>query len=349
MTGVSRARPIRARFAAPALALTLVLAGGCDSGEPEQPLASTPDAVRLVTDDLDRFWEAYDAAVAAPTRSAQIEAFQMHYLDPGSPGLRDFVERRIGSAARLRDAVFARRAYFDAIRPEVVAVADGAVAADVRASFETLDRLYADAVFADTYFLVGRMSTGGTVGPSGLLIGTELFTASDGVPLDELTPWQRSVVRPSTLLPAIVAHELVHIQQAGGGETLLAQALREGAADFVGEMLAGAMFNGHLHAWADSLEAELWGDFAAEMHGRDVSRWLYNGSTPPPGRPADLGYYVGYKICEHYYEHAADRPRALAEIIALRDPVTLLEASGYAEQFAPRTQPPREAITDGQR
>lgn len=313
-----------------------VVVGGCDGGAVESRLSSDPSDARLVTEDLDRFWTAYDAAVAAPGREAQIDAFQTLYLDPGTPGLQDFVERRIRSATRLRDAVFARRAYFDAIRPEVEAVAEGAVVDEVRASFDALDRLYPDALFADVYFLIGRMSTGGTVGPSGLLIGTEFFASSADTPTHELTPWEQVAIRPSTLLPAIVAHELAHIQQAGPGETLLEQALREGAADFVGEMISGQNFNAHLHAFADTLEAELWAEFEAEMLGTDVSRWLYNGNDAPPGRPADLGYYVGYKICEHYYATAPDPQRALDEIVAMENPLRLLEASGYAEQFALR-------------
>ncbi len=334
MLAKERRRPIRGWSRGIVFFLLGALVVGCDSDASESSFFDDPAATRIISEDIGRFWTAYDEALRASSRAAQVAAFQTEYIDPATPGLNDLIRKRIGSAANLRDAVFARQAYFDAIRPQVLGVADGAWDAEVRASFNALDRLYPDAVFADVYFLVGRMTTGGTVSDRGLLIGTELFALGEGTPLEELTPWEQVVVRPDSLIPAIAVHELVHIQQAGGDGTLLAQALREGAADFIGEMTSGAMFNAHLHAFADTLEAELWADFAEEMNGRDFSRWLYNASNPPPGRPADLGYYVGYKVCEHYYENAANREAALAEIIALRDPAALLEASGYAEQFA---------------
>ena len=39
------------------------------------------------------------------------------------------------------------------------------------------------------------------------------------------------------------------------------------------------------------------------MAGSDVSDWLYGG-TPRGDRPADLGYFVGFRIAQAYYERA---------------------------------------------
>ena len=50
---------------------------------------------------------------------------------------------------------------------------------------------------------------------------------------------------------------------------------------------------------------------------------------PPGERPADLGYFVGYRIVEAYYQRAADRRAAIREILTATDYEALLAASGY--------------------
>jgi uncharacterized protein YjaZ len=59
----------------------------------------------------------------------------------------------------------------------------------------------------------------------------------------------------------------------------------------------------------------------------DLSKWLYNGTLTKPG---DLGYWVGYRIVKSYYEHAADKRRALRDILDMKDPKTFLARSGWS-------------------
>ena len=56
-----------------------------------------------------------------------------------------------------------------------------------------------------------------------------------------------------------------------------------------------------------------------------------HGSTD---RPADLGYYIGYKIAASYYERAPAKSQAVRDILTVRDYPAFLEASGYEEKFA---------------
>jgi uncharacterized protein YjaZ len=63
-----------------------------------------------------------------------------------------------------------------------------------------------------------------------------------------------------------------------------------------------------------------------------VSRWLYQGDQSKD-RPADLGYYMGYKIAEAYYKRAADKKQAVKDILQIKDFHQFLAASGYAEKF----------------
>jgi hypothetical protein len=65
------------------------------------------------------------------------------------------------------------------------------------------------------------------------------------------------------------------------------------------------------------------------MRGRDMQGWLYQGDAATD-RPADLGYFVGARICRAYYDRATDKARALRTIFRLDDPEALLAESRYA-------------------
>src|SRR5688572_19602651 len=49
-----------------------------------------PESARLVTGDIERFWEAWDEAAGLEDPEARAAVFQQRYLDRGSPGLEAF-------------------------------------------------------------------------------------------------------------------------------------------------------------------------------------------------------------------------------------------------------------------
>jgi uncharacterized protein YjaZ len=49
----------------------------------------------------------------------------------------------------------------------------------------------------------------------------------------------------------------------------------------------------------------------------------------PGQKPADLGYWVGYRIVKSYYQHATDKRRALREILEMTDPKAFVANSGW--------------------
>lgn len=311
-----------------ALAILLPLAFGsvCAQGLPSN---RDPDAARLVTDDIPRFWEAFDALPAARDAEADAGIFDSRYLQRGSPGLDGFTRLRIGDAQRLAATVRAHPAYYAAIRANSLRVAE--YEPRIRAALRALAARYPEAVFPDVYFLIGRMNSGGTLTDRELLIGVEMMAIDETTPLDELGPWERSVVGGIERVPCYVAHELMHYQQRYDGErTLLVQAFMEGAADFVAELVAGCHLNHAVHDWALPREAELWREFRTAMHGADHTGWLYGGNASRE-RPADLGYFIGYRIAQTYYAQAEDKDAALARIFVPGDVPALLEASGYGK------------------
>jgi hypothetical protein len=243
-------------------------------------------------------------------------------------------------AMNLDAAVRHRPRFFAAIRANTLAIDTArAVKDSIRAYYRRLAAIYPDAVFPPVYFLIGQLNSGGTTGDAGQLIGTELHGADATTPLGELDDWERRVMGRVDGLPGTVAHELMHIQQAnarggatlveGKGQTLLAQALDEGCANFLAWTVTGSDLTKAADQYGIAHEHDLWVEFQRDMNGTDVSNWLYQGDRSKD-RPADLGYFMGARICEAYYKKATDRRRAVRDIFAMPSAADFLARSGYS-------------------
>ena len=323
--------PLSARLLSLVLC-TLFAASGGQPARSAEPARTGPDAARVITDDLDRFWRAYDAAWAlAPAQRADV--FQRGYLDAGSPGLKEFTRLRIGDGAQLAATIDRHPRYYAALRLRMDAVRS--YEAPIRAGFRRFAELYPDAVFPDVYLLIGRMNSGGTLSDRGLLIGLEMYGRHPDTPDAELGEWHRAVLRDMDGLPHIVVHELVHYQQRyefGDAPTLLQLSINEGVADFLGELASGRHINPHVHAWAEPRARTLWAEFAARRHGTSTKGWLYD-PAPGQGRPADLGYWVGYRIAKAYYDRSPDKAAAVRDMLTIEDFEAFLARSGLGESL----------------
>jgi hypothetical protein len=303
------------------LAAALVAQLGCTSAK----TTKDPEAARLVTEDIPRFWQAFDARA----RLGTAKAMESLYLEPGTPGLRDWTRLRLDDAATLAKTVDSAARYYESARASTLRIVEAEPR--IRAAFRKLAEIYPDAVFPDVYFLIGRLTSGGTTSSSGLLIGAEMYGRTEDPVVGRMGDWLQAVLRPVEDLPGIVAHELVHFEQGSPGRSLLARAVNEGSADFIGEMISGMNINAHVHAWVRAevgRERALWDEFRPEMLGSEDHGWF--ATDDEKKRPKDLGYFIGYKIAQTYYERAADRPAAIRDILRVRDPEEFLERSGYA-------------------
>jgi hypothetical protein len=298
-------------------------------GQSGAKVSGDPNDAKIITSDIQNFWRAYDQAKP----ENQVEVFEREYLNRGSEGLQDFIKLRITSADALVKTINRNPKYYASIRESTQRVE--AMQAKIRACFYALKYLYSDAVFPDVYFVIGRMSSGGTLSKRGLLIGTEMHGRTARTPEDELSEWHKQVLRPIEDVPYIVAHELIHYQQKNVlqlKKNLLYQSLHEGSADFIAELISGGNINPHLHAYGNPREKQLWEEFKQEMDGTDFGKWLYNGVNIKD-RPADLGYYMGYKIVESYYNQMKDKRQAIKDILEIKDFTGFLKASLYEAKF----------------
>lgn len=285
---------------------------------------AAPPAPQFISEDLTRFWAAWDSA-GGPPDAATLERL---YLKPGSQGLKDFTRLRIESAEALAKTIARHPEYYAGLRQATAALP--AAEREIAAALERMHALYPKGRLPPTYFLIGRMNSGGTTSDAGLLIGLEMYGKQPDTDMSKFGDWHRSVLAGPELLPAIVVHELVHTLQPAprGQSTLLEAMLREGLADLITERAYGRHINAAAHAWGMANECALWRELEPKLEGSDYTGYLYGGQ--PPERPADLGYFIGYRIGAAWLARNGETPERIAALIESRDAKAFLKASGYA-------------------
>ena len=324
-------------FAAHIILLSFIAA--CSVNDSSEKTRSLPEDTKIITSDIGLFWDVYNTE--NPLFSP--ETFEKSYFKNGTKALRLFYDAKVKDASKLTNVLNnnAYRNYYESIRENTLNI-DSRVP-ELKVHFQEMEDLYQPSVFTDVVFVIGAFSTGGTVVKNNdMVIGVEFFTKSDSSQIDKLGQFQQANIRNAEFLSSIVVHELTHVQQlhyAGqnqrdylGNGTLLDAALAEGIADFISFLITEKRFNYHLAEYADPIEEELWNEFRQEMNGSDLSGWLFIGSNSGD-RPGDLGYYIGFKIAEYFYEKSPDKKEAVRNMIELEDGQAFLVASGYEDKF----------------
>lgn len=229
--------------------------------------------------------------------------------------------------------------YYNSVKTNTLEVSE---AIDIsKRPFLELQEIYPNTKFFNVYFLIGAMSAGGRVSNNGLLIAVEMFSRNEDTPLDELREWHQNVIRDEEYLPSIVIHEFIKIQQTfqpqnSNFRTTLEQSIFEGMADFVAFYLLGnqPFMNKHLHAYGDSIVEEIWTQFDAQRNiNYQNTEWLYTGKTTSQGHPADMGYYVGFKILESYSSTFDNVEEAIISRLTKSNYEEIFELSEYAGKF----------------
>ncbi len=288
------------------------------------------ESAKLEFGDVERFWTAYDLAKHARSSAEKATIFRAHYLAPGTPGLIDFFRIKIESAEALVAKIESMPGYYASIRAPSLTARE--LEKPIRNGIARLLALYPEAAVPDITFVVGRLNSGGTAGPAGMLIGLDIWSAPPDAPLDGLSVGMQELIRNSALkrLPFVVLHEHIHSLQVFAREdTLLDMALAEGTADFFAGLALPEEEKPYYYRWGLANEREVWAEFEKEMSGKDASRWIANQSRATSKWSADLGYFVGARIAEAYYARATDKAQAIRDLLIVRDSSAVLKASGY--------------------
>lgn len=302
------------------------------------PRANGQAQIRIHTEDLPRFYQAFDSVMTTPDSAKQLRFIQQLYVDKASSGLREFMDLRGGNTREWRRFMVNNPTVLQQKRPQILSVLTQEP--DILKHIARFKSYYPNFREGDIYFCVGINNSGGTIRDRTVYIGTEV-AANDS---------------PNWSLP-LVLHEFVHTQQwtqrhlqallsdtlAGrqymdSHRDLLGKCLEEGMADFVAELVLGQPLGSAYLAFGQQHEQAVWTEFETDMNlPFDYKKgWLYAERMIAGQLVRDVGYYVGYQICKRYYARAQDKKRALAYLIELNltdeNARRLLSNSGYSPQ-----------------
>jgi len=288
-------------------------------------MTRNPDQAEIVTTDVTHFWRAFDDAAKVPL-AERAAVYRKEYFDHASQGLKDFIAYRRVTPESFSQHVEANRAYYIRIRAQIGKVLDQKPV--IQAAFRRLKRLYPDIKFPKhVYFVVGPQRGAGMNSDNGIILAAEMFATPPG------TPYSYNKAYP-IFVPFAVVHETVHFNQTfqpGDHATLLQNVITEGSADFIASLtLPEPNLRQFTDRWRYGCphEAALAARFAADEDMRTTGPWMYN-HHPDTGWPPDMGYWLGYRIDQAFYDHAANKTDAIRAILQVTDFKKLLKESGY--------------------
>ena len=287
-------------------------------------------------DDIDRFWVAYDSVQTTTDTIKQIQYMKTLYTDKGTDGLKLFMKMRKYTPELWARVIRQYPKFWKSIRPNTLIVKQKQ--AEILVAVEQFKKIYPDYRYATIYFTVGALRSAGVAEGNTALVGMELTGGTSSIDVSEFTNKRIEKAFKNQKIDNLVAvtvHEYVHTQQKEEGKTLLGQSIYEGACEFITELVLGTTLAHSYILYGKTHEAELKVAFKKEMFNADYSQWIYNGATAK--EMGDLGYFMGYTICKSYYDHAADKKKAIKDIIELsysdgEKVEQFLEASRYYKE-----------------
>jgi hypothetical protein len=293
----------------------------------------SPQTPKVFTSDIDHFWQAYDSVLTVKDSSKRLDFIQRLYIDRGTEGLKSFMELRNYSGPLWVSLITRYPKFWASIRSNTLSAKTKST--QIEKSITRFQQLYPELKEAKMYFTVGGLRSGGTTTGDKVLIGTEIATGDSSTDVSEFkSKWLAGVFkeRSAENLVPLNIQEYVHTQQHGEATDLLAQAIQEGSADFITELVLDTSRQTNYIKYGLAHEEELKEKFKEDMFSDAYSRWLYNGSNAET--VADLGYFMGYAICKSYYQKAENKTTAIKKIIELNysDSIVVesfLVSSGY--------------------
>jgi hypothetical protein len=321
----------------------LICASSSAASAKDNDSSSDPAKVRIVTSDISRFWHAFDDAQRSKDPA---KVFAYEYFAPGTLGLWGFVPDRLISPFWLAHIVTKYHAYYEATRPymEQIPKEKSRIVADLY----RYKSVYPKAVFPNVYFVVGTLDSAGTsVDGVGMVMGSEMISWPPRLNV-QMPGFQTAVLATTDRIPGDVIHEFTHYNQKDADtSTLLDTSLVEGSADFMADMIEPTHPSQAQWSFGCSHEDALWQVFKQQMASKDQAvsaTWLFSYDPGPLGAPPFIGYWLGARIVQTYYETHGRSQQAVDDILHINDYPKFLRESGYPEQ-RPACKPPALKIT----
>jgi hypothetical protein len=283
------------------------------------------------TSDIALFWQAYDQLKQVRNTTDSINIIQHQYLDQMSPDGKKFIEARNYTAHEYVSTLQKYPRYFVGLRKKTDHLSGQLPAIDTALS--KLNAAIPHFKYPNIYFAIGCFRGEGTKtkDKETVLIGCEIALADSTMDISEFKGTLHNIFSHADgNITSLAAHESIHCQQWNGqNNSLLSMALAEGGADFLTQLVLHKNINQALDTYGLQHECALWQEFEPQMGSEDISHWLYN-AAPNETRPADLGYFIGRRICEAYYNKQTNKKQAIINLLNRGKYLAVMKESGYS-------------------
>ncbi|MDG4714375.1 hypothetical protein [Winogradskyella marincola] len=297
------------------LAVSLMLLSACKNISDEKQQLNN-----VITTDITNFWNAYDQIIKTQDSVLQYKYLDSLYFKKGTVGLEGIRQVRNYTAKDYIDAINSYPKFWNSIRKNTVEATN--IGTQLQDGIEKLKTIYPQLQPAKIYFCIGAFRTPGTIIDSLVLIGSELAMADTNTITSEFPESLAHLktyfsTNPFKNLVFLNVHEFVHTQQRQSVYNLLSSAIYEGVAEFVTVKALNQPSPNPQIEFGKKNAKRIREVFEAEMfYVANFGKWLNSNDTNEFGM-RDLGYYVGYQICENYYKQADDKQAAIKTMIEL--------------------------------
>ncbi len=273
---------------------------------------------KIVTQDIDNFWVAYDSIHTTTDSVKQLRFINDLYIKKRTPGLDGFMQVRRYKDAEFVKAINMYPQYFNSIRARTI---NSNVYKDTIIDY--INRLY--AIYpklkpSTVYFAFGVFRSGGTYYKNSVLLGAEFLFATQNSPISELPARnQRGIKENAPVdIPLTALHEYIHTQQKQNwveGDIII-RCVAEGVAEFISTLLTNKPLSPSVAFGKKNKDIVVKKYMEEIFQNNKVGNWLWNKNENEL-IVNDLGYYIGYEICESYYNKSKDKQKAIKELIEL--------------------------------
>jgi hypothetical protein len=290
---------------------------------------------KIYKQDVLNFWEACDSLLPGVDTT---EIFQRLVINRATQPFKQLIRKSNITAKSY--TVQARRfpKFYRSLRASSLKLVDSEK--EIRSLVTKLQNIYPDFVSADICIGIGNFKTGGTVYSDKktrlVYIGLEYHGVDSTTIVSEFNEPMNQYFSRSNFFRTII-HELVHVQQethgravakSYHGDKLVHSVLREGIPSFVSKLVYPGGNDGIYVEYGLQHETELKEKLKSELWQPETKYWLYN-SNSVIGQPIDLGYFMGARIANAYYENYSSNRDVIRQIIEIRQIEKFIDQSSY--------------------
>ncbi len=253
----------------------------------------------FVASDIDNFWIAYDKINSTRDSVLQVKFLKELYLDKGTEGLQSLVQSRNYTETEFITWITNYPKFWQSLKLNTLQLKDHY--SIINNDIEKLRKLYPGLKPATIYFTIGAFRTNGMTHGNKILIGSEFSLADKSTNVSEFPGWRQEFYKnqnPLMELGLLCTHEYIHTQQQELVENLLSMCLYEGVAEFVSCIATEKKSASPAIEFGKVNQKIVIEQFVSDMFIMTNNyNWLW-GENRNELKVRDLGYYVGYEICE---------------------------------------------------